>query len=142
MFIFGTRKMQNSMLKQIVVGVLILMVATTSFLNAIAHFDLSSKKRDLDTHQQKSSFKSEVSVIVPEANLFVNINDETNIKIQIPPSNQCQDADETHLCIMAIMSKNLEFASHPFEINPIQYISDKALSNLNLGPYRPPASIL
>ncbi len=125
MFIFGARKIQNGMLKQIVVGVLSLMIATTSFLNTIAHFDLGSEKRDLDTHQQMSSFKSEA----------------TN-KIQIPLSNNCQDADEAHLCVMAILSKNSEFARYLFETSPIQFISDKALSHLNLGPFRPPTNIL
>lgn len=134
--------MQNSMYRQIVVGILCFMIAATSFLNAIAHFDLSVEKRDVDTHQQKSSFKSEVSIIVLGANLFVNINDEATNKIQTPLSNHCQDADQTHLCIMAIITKNLEFIRYTFETSPIQFISDNPLSHLNLAPFRPPTNIL
>lgn len=139
---FSRMKAQCSVVQQIIVCTLCIMVAASSFSDAISHFDFSSEHSHSGTHQQKNSHELKAGLATPDTDLFAHSYDESSDKDHVPLNDHCQAAGEAHLCLTAIMAGKTGVTGQPFGKNFIQLEADGALSLVSFGLYRPPIFLL
>lgn len=148
MFNFCGLDIRNVYFRQLVAGVLSLVIISATLSDAIAHigFDLSHK-HSVSHHQDYSSsaepssnlkddFYSKVSSHCMDTHAANADND------QQPTKSDCQFGCEAHLCLTAILIGSPEVTIHRINKNFIKPVSKNIRSLETVDLFRPPIHFL